>query len=103
MKLITIVNARLALQKLVEQPLPLRKAWQVMQLTERCNIHLQFYGDRLQKLGPEPELEKVMELREMEISDLDALVKISLPLDSELQLSASDIKNLQPFVDFEEG
>lgn len=102
MKLITIVNARLALQKLVEQPLPLRTAWKVMQLTERCNIHLQFYGDRLQRLGPEPEMEKVRDLREMEISDLDALVRIPLALDSDIKLSASDMKNLEPFVEFKE-
>ena len=102
MKLITIVNARLALQKLVEQPLPLRTAWQVMQLVDRCNIHLQFYGDRRRQLGADPDPDQLDELNSMEISELNATVRIQLPIGSNVQLSDSEVKSLQPFVEFTE-
>ena len=102
MKLITIVNARMSLQKLVQQDLPIRTAWQVMKLADRCNIHLSFYGDQLARLGPEPDPDKLAQLQELEISELNALVKIDLPLDGDLRLSAADIKHLTPFVNFED-
>ena len=102
MKLITIVNARMSLQKLVQQDLPIRTAWQVMKLTDECNIHLQFYGGQIRKLGDDPDPDKLAALQDMEISELDARVKISVPLDGNIRLSAVDLKALAPFVEFEE-
>lgn len=102
MKLITIVNARMSLQKLVQQDLPIRTAWQVMKLTDECNIHLQFYGNQIRRLGDEPDPEKLAALQDMEISELDARVRIPVPLDGSIRMSAVDLKHLEPFIDFEE-
>lgn len=99
MKLITIVNARAALQKLSVQDLPIRSAWEVVKLIDECNVHLMFYGQQMQK---KPDREHLQELNEMEISGFDARVKIRVPLAEDLRLSAADIKALEPFVEFEE-
>lgn len=103
MQLITIVNAQPALQQLVLQPLPIRQAWELLQLVERCNIHLRFYGEQLQRLGPEPDPEKLTELQTLELPDFDAMVRIPISLGDDLRLSAADIKSLAPFLEFKEG
>ena len=55
MKLIEIVNARGALQKLVVQDLPLRTAFRVVEVVEKCNRHLRFFSQERQKLGAIPD------------------------------------------------
>lgn len=99
MKLIDLVNARHSMQKLVAQDLPLRQAYRLMKLTEACNFHLQFYGNEMEKLGPDPDPEKLAELDGMEITDLPE-EKLTVPMLDGVRLSASDIKALEPFVTF---
>lgn len=100
MKLIEIVNARGALQKLVVQDLPLRTAFRVVEVVEKCNRHLHFFSQERQKLGAIPDEEKLAELENFEISDIDSETPIEILADDSLRLSAGDIKALEPFVRF---
>lgn len=103
MKLIEIVNARESLQKLVGQDLPLRVAYRLVKVTDAINFHLSFYGAERAKLGENPDPAKLRELEEMEITDLHH-EKLKLPIRDGLVLSASDVKMLEPFIEFyEEG
>lgn len=99
MKLINIVNARGALQKLVAQDLPLRTAFEVVELVEKCNRHLGFFSQMRQKLGALPDEKKLSELENFEVTDLDRL-RIEIRADDSLRLSAADVKVLEPFVRF---
>ena len=101
MKLIDIVNARGSLQKLVSQDLPLRLAYKLTRLTDAINFHLNFYGAERMKLGENPDQEKLRELEEMEISDIPQ-TKLSIPIRDGLVLSATDVKMLEPFIEFYE-
>ena len=101
MKLIDIVNARGSLQKLISQDLPLRLAYRLTRLTDAINFHLNFYGTERMKLGENPDQEKLRELEEMEISDIPQ-TKLSLPIRDGLVLSATDVKMLEPFIEFYE-
>lgn len=98
MKLFTIVQAHQGLQKLLGQDLPLRQAYQVMQLVEKCNPNLMFYANELKKAGEDEE--KIKALNEYSI-EMD-LEKIRIPLDTDIRLTASDVKFLSPFVEFYE-
>lgn len=100
MKLIQIVTARGALQKLIVQDLPLRTAYQVVELVEKCNRHLSFYSQMRQKLGAMPDEKKLSELNNFEILDLDDSTPIEIHADDSLRLSAADIIDLEPFVRF---
>lgn len=100
MKLIEIVNARGALQKLVVQDLPLRTAFRVVEVVEKCNRHLRFFSQERQKLGAVPNEAKLTELENFEIPDLDSETPIEIRADDNLRLSAGDIKALEPFVRF---
>ncbi len=103
MKLIEIVDARNSLQKLIGQDLPLRVAYRLVKLTDAINFHLGFYGSEMAKLGADPDPTKKKELEEMEITDLYH-EKLRLPIRDGLVLSASDVKMLEPFIEFyEEG
>ena len=99
MKLINIVNARMALQKLVAQDLPLRTAFEVVDLVEKCNRHLGFFSQMRQKLGALPDETKLAELENFDVPDLDGL-PIEIRADDSLRLSAADVKALEPFVRF---
>ena len=99
MKLIDLVNARDSLQKLIAQDLPIRTAYDLMQLTDECNRHLGFYGGELAKFDPARDPERLKELDNMEI-DIDA-ERITISLDGDLKLSAGDVKMLMPLVDFQ--
>lgn len=100
MKLIDLVNARDALQKLVAQDLPIRTAYEVMQLTDACNRHLVFYGGELSKFDPVKDPDRLAELNSM-IIDLNRDHKILINMDNAIRLSASDIKMLLPLVEFQ--
>ena len=100
MTLLQIVNARESLQKLVAQDLPIRKAYDLMQLTDLCNKHLMFYGQEIAKFDPEKNLKRLVELQELEISDVP---KITIPLSGDLRLSASDVALLLPLIEFEDS
>lgn len=97
MRLYDIVLAAQPLQKLVNQDLPLRQAYKVAMLATRVNPHLEFYGAELAKGKAEGELNN------FEVSDFDTTEPIELSLALDLQLSAADIKRLEPFVAFTEG
>lgn len=99
MKLCNIVWARTAMQKLIQQDLPLKCAWSLMKMTDSCNVHLEFYGQEMAKLGPKPDPERVRELDGLEVEDLPA-EKIRIPMLDSLRLSAADVKALGPFVEF---
>lgn len=99
MKLIDFVNARFSIQKLIRQDLPLRQAYELMKLTDVINFHLEFYGNEIAKFDPEQEPEKLAELNSMEIESPLA-EKLSISLDGDLRLSATDVKLLLPFIDF---
>lgn len=99
MKLIEIVNVRGSLQKLVAQDLPLTKAWEIMKLTNTCNVHLEFYGMKRAKMGGRPDPDQMEALDNLEIQDIPT-EKIRIPLLDNILLSASDIKALEPFVEF---
>ena len=99
MKLIEIVNARCSLQKLIAQDLPLHTAFEVMELVERCNKHLGFFSQMRQKLGAQPDEEKLAELENFEVTDLGEL-PIEILAEESMRLSASDVKALEPFVKF---
>lgn len=94
MKLYDIVLAADPLQKLVNQDLPIRQAYQVAMLATRVNPHLSFYGAQLAQ-GKDAQ-----ELGAFDVSDFDAGTPIVLPLSLDLRLSAADIKRLEPFVSF---
>ena len=99
MKLIEIVNARCSLQKLIAQDLPLRTAFQIVDLVEKCNRHLGFFSQMRQKLGALPDETKLAELENFEVSDLGELPIEIFATDS-MRLSAADLKALEPFVKF---
>ena len=99
MKLIEIVNARMALQKLAEQDLPLSTAFELVELIEKCNRHLGFFSQMRQKLGALPDETKLAELENFDVPDLDGL-PIEIHADDSLRLSAADVKALEPFVKF---
>ncbi len=99
MKLINIVNARGALQKLVAQDLPLKTAFEIVELVDKCNRHLQFFSQERQKLGALPDEQKLAELESFDVPDLDNL-PIEIVADDSLRLSAADVKALGPFVRF---
>lgn len=101
MKLITVVTARTAMQKLVAQDLPLPSAWQVMKLIDACNVHLDFYGQQLDKLGTEIDSERLRDLDGLDVGEL-AAERIRVPLLESIQLSAADLKALEPFAEFYE-
>lgn len=100
MKLIELVNARAALGKLVVQDLPIRTAYELMELTDEANRHLMFYGQELGKFDPEEDPDRLEELNNMEV-DVGGLGRIRISLDGELRLSASDVKMLTAIIDFE--
>lgn len=102
MKLIDIVNARYGLQQLVGQELPLPKAFELLRLTERCNLHLAFYGNERAKLGAEPEPEKLRELENMPAPDFENYEKIRIRISPEIRLSAAAVRSLLPLIEFEE-
>lgn len=99
MKLIELVNARDALQKLVAQDLPIRTAYELMKLTDEANRHLTFYGQELGKFDPERDLDRLEELNSIEI-DVGGSERIRISLDGDLRLSAGDVKMLTPLVEF---
>lgn len=100
MKLIDLVNARDSLQKLVQQDLPLKTAYKLMQITDECNRHLVFYGNELAKIESNGEPERLEELDNLEVLD-DAWEKPKISADCNITLSAVDVKLLMPLVDFE--
>lgn len=99
MKLIELVNAREALQKLIAQDLPIRTAYELMKLTDEANRHLTFYGQELGKFDPEKDPDRLEELNRIEI-DVGGPERIRISLDGDLRLSAGDVKMLTPLVDF---
>ena len=100
MKLIEIVNARTAMQKLVGQDLPLKEAFGLVKTVDACNVFLTFYGQEMLKLGSNPDPERMKELNEMEAEGFrPETLRICLDTVG-VKLSAADVKALEPFVEF---
>ena len=59
MKLYDIALAAKPLQKLIEQDLPLRQAYQLAMLATRLNPTLEFYGNQLMSGRPQAELNEL--------------------------------------------
>ena len=97
MKLKEIVIARGALQKLIEQDLPLRQAFALVKLTDRINVHLDFYGRELWKIGDDEE--KIRELEDFEVDDLPE-TRLQISMEGNVRLSGQDVKALEPFIEF---
>lgn len=93
MKLYDIALAAKPLQKLIEQDLPLRKAYELAILATKINPTLEFYGNQLMSGRPQEELNNLD-------ADLPELTRIELPIDLDVKLSAGDVKCLEPFVIF---
>ena len=99
MKLIDIVNARAPLQKLVQQDLPLRTAWELVRITEEVNRCLSFYAEELQKLGSEPEAARLKELQQLDVQ-APTPEPYRIRIQDGLRLSAADVKLLEPLITF---
>lgn len=99
MRLIELVNAKEALQKLIRQDLPIRTAYAVMELTDQCNRHLMFYGQELAKFDPDANPDRLEELNNMEVDGIRG-EKIPISMDGSLRLSPTDVKMLLPFAEF---
>lgn len=95
MRMYDIAVASQPLQKLIEQDLPLRKAYELAMLVTKLNPLLSFYGAQLMQGRDQAELNS------LEI-DLDVR-RVELTLDTDVKLSAGDIKCLEPFVLFTEA
>ena len=93
MKLYDIALAAKPLQKLIEQDLPLRQAYELAILATKINPPLEFYGNQLMRGRPQEQLNNLD-------ADLPELTRIELPLDLDIKLSAGDVKCLEPFVIF---
>ena len=103
MKLSDIVMARPALQKLIMQDMPIKLAFETAKIITACNPHLEFYGAEMQKTAMLPdELRetKQAELLELDVEELGSFKPLQIPLSLPLQLSAADIKRLEPLACF---
>ena len=100
MTLYEIVCARTGLQQLVAQSLPLPIAYAVLELTERCNLQLNFYGSERAKLGEKPDPDRLRELHDMTIPEFDRFERIRIIMTDDVKLSPASMKALEPFVEF---
>ncbi len=98
MKLKTIVNASPSLQKLILQDVPIQTAYALAMLIDKLNPHLSFYGTEVSKRYGSAE--RMEELENLDIPEMENVQKISMPLIGSVTLSAADIKRLEPFVNF---
>ena len=94
MKLYDIAIAAKPLQKLIEQDLPLRQAYELAILAKKLNPTLEFYGTQLASGRDQNELNAL----DVELPELP---RITLPLDLDIKLSAGDVNCLAPFILFE--
>lgn len=98
MEMRALVQAAPGLQKLIWQELPVDKAFKLSQLIDHMNAALGFYGREMAK---NPDAEKLEELMRYDVGFSD-LHQIRLSTDLPLHLSAAEIKQIEPFVIFEE-
>lgn len=98
MEMRTLVQASAGLQKLIWQELPLDKAYALSRLLDHANRALDFYGREMTK-NPGPEKQEALLAYDIGFEDLRP---IRLGLDLPLRLSAAEIKQIEPFVIFEE-
>lgn len=102
-----IIKAIPSIQNLVSQPLPLPASYKLYKLSVRINEEMNFCSqkeneirDMRDEIGDERMKE---ELNELFLTESDLLVDpIEVKLDPNLKLSATDIGNLDGFVEFVE-
>ena len=99
MKLIQIVNAKRALEKLITQDLPLKEAFALVNMVDSCNGFLKFYGNEIIKINPETEPERLKELNDMEVDFNPEIIRVNMNTKG-LTLSAANVKSLESFVEF---
>ena len=98
MEMRTLVQAAPGLQKLIWQELPIDKAFKLSQQIDHINRALEFYGREMAK---NPDAEKIEKLLSYDVgfADLEPMrLSVALPL----KLSAAEVKQVAPFVVFEE-
>lgn len=98
MTLSEIVTAAPALQKLIMQDVPIKFAYALAQLINKCNPQLDFYGREIVK---SEDSDRRQELLDLVLEEFDGYEPLVLPLDINVNLSAADIKCLEPLVRFE--
>ena len=89
MKLYDIALAAKPLQKLIEQDLPLRQAYELAILATKLNPTLEFYGNQLMSGRPQAELNNLD-------ADLPELTRIELPHELDIKISEGDVTRLEP-------
>lgn len=99
-KIETIIGAIPALRKLNELDLPLTKSFEVFGLVGAADKALSFFTEKreiIQKKADnrDKELDELVN-REIELDT----EKISITISDDLRLSAADIRQLMPFIDF---
>lgn len=100
MRMIELASASEAFKKLIVQDMPMKQAYSIVLLVDRCNPHLSFYGNEILKRRT---AEQIEELNNMRVEGFDDFEKIKITLSDDIKLSASDIKCLEPFIDFVGG
>lgn len=98
MEMRTLVQAAPGLQKLIWQELPIGKAYQLSTQIDHINAALEFYGREMAK---NPDAEKLEKLLCFDVG-FNELVPIKLSTKLPLKLSAAEVKQIAPFVIFEE-
>lgn len=119
MKLIEIVNAVPALQKLNNQNLALQLSYNIMKMADCLQAEIKFFDEQknriFEKYGKKrngelriPERNEKQannEFKELLNTDVfikDEFKKVKIPLSEDIKLSANDITNLLSFVEFTE-
>ena len=97
----TLVMAQPALQKLILQDLPLRKALELMRLVEEANKFLTFFSIEMTKAGLDRD--RIDKLEQFEVDNLGVQLPVQLPMNDNLRLSAADCKLLEGFITWEEA
>lgn len=97
----TLVMAQPALQKLILQDLPLRKALELMRLVEEANKFLTFFSVEMAKAGLDRD--RIEKLEQFEVDGLGVQLPVKLPMNDNLRLSAADCKLLEGFIVWEEA
>lgn len=98
MEMRTLVQAAPGLQKLIWQELPIDKAYQLSCQIDHINKALEFYGREMAKNPAGEKLERLLSY-DVGFENLEPVrLSVALPL----RLSAAEVKQVAPFVVFEE-
>lgn len=117
MKMIQVINALPALQKLAKQELSIKKLYKVSKLLNNLENEMSFYNEQRNKIltkycdiadnqyVPRKEDEERLnaEMTELFNTDIECEIKeVTLGMDEDIKLSYNDLMALQGFVSLEE-